>query len=220
VDYLYSVLAGKSDVDSRARNYHLLYVNARRLVRTFDLRELMAALRYEIPEVIAHGAKGRLLLHAGAVAFKGKALLMPGRSRGVATLVAELVRAGGEFYSDRFAQLNADGRLRADPFPSMGASEGQADFARREKSRNATRRPGIPVGLIAFMEHQHDGISKPQNLTPGQALLSLLEYAPASWMQPRVSMEILHKLAASVTAVRGHCGEAALLVEPLLQRLT
>ncbi len=222
VDYLYSVLGGKSDPDSRIRHYHLLYLNSRRLARTFELPELMATLRYEIPEVIAHGAKRRLMLQGGAVVFDGKAVLLPGRSPDIAALVAALVRAGGEFYSDRFAQLDVNARLHPDPFRPVEALGRTADSFPRENSRKAAARPGVPVGLIAFMEHEHrhDGVRPLPNLTPGRTLLSLLEYAPASWMKPRECMEILHKLATDVTAVRGHCGEAPLLVESLLSRLT
>lgn len=174
VDYLYSVLAGKSNPDPGVRHYHLLYVSSRRLARTFELPELMATLRSHIPEIVAHGAKGRVLLRAGAVAFKGKALLLPGRSPGIASLVGELVRAGGEFYSDRFVQLDADARLRPDPFPAVTTAVQSKYSAGRDRSRNTARRPGIPVALIAFTESQPDGAREPRNVSPGQALFRFL----------------------------------------------
>jgi len=46
------------------------------------------------------------------VAWRGRAILLPGRSYvGKSTLVMELVRAGAVYYSDEYAVLDARGRV-------------------------------------------------------------------------------------------------------------
>src|SRR4029077_21066652 len=78
-------------------------VNANRgvLLRYFD-----SILRITIAEY----AVGRAFLHAGLVGWKGNAIVIPGDSySGKSTLVAELIRAGPEYYSDEYAVLDEQG---------------------------------------------------------------------------------------------------------------
>ena len=50
--------------------------------------------------------------HAGVVGWRGRAIVIPGRSHaGKSTLVAELVRRGAVYYCDEFAVLHETGRV-------------------------------------------------------------------------------------------------------------
>ena len=61
---------------------------------------------------VAEYAPEFVFVHAGVVAWQGRALLLPGVSHaGKSTLVAELVRAGATYYSDEFALLDSHGRV-------------------------------------------------------------------------------------------------------------
>ena len=64
------------------------------------LQRLESAVRLTIAELAPH----QLFIHAGVVAWKGKAIVIPGRSfAGKSTLVAEFVREGAIYYSDEYA---------------------------------------------------------------------------------------------------------------------
>ena len=72
---------------------------------------------------MAAETRERVFVHAGVVGWKGHAIVIPGRSRsGKTTLVAELVKAGAEYYSDEFAVLDAEGRVH--PFPEAAVGPG------------------------------------------------------------------------------------------------
>jgi serine kinase of HPr protein (carbohydrate metabolism regulator) len=61
---------------------------------------------------IAVRARSALFVHAGVVAWRGRAVLIPGASNaGKSTLVAELVRRGATYYSDEYAAIDAAGRV-------------------------------------------------------------------------------------------------------------
>jgi hypothetical protein len=93
----------------------------------------------------------RVFVHAGVVGWKGKAIVIPGRSHsGQSTMVAELVRAGASYYSDEYAVFDYRGRVH--PFPKdlelrdCGAFR-QTRFGVETFGGQTARKP-IPVGLM------------------------------------------------------------------------
>ena len=69
---------------------------------------------------VANYAPDRVFVHAGVVAWRGRALVLPGTSfAGKTTLVAELVRAGAIYYSDEYAVLDEQGRVH--PYSARSA---------------------------------------------------------------------------------------------------
>ena len=60
-------------------------------------------------------------MHAGAVAWRDRGIVIPGRSHsGKTTLVRALVEAA-RYYSDEFAVLDPQGRLHPYPLPLRSA---------------------------------------------------------------------------------------------------
>src|SRR5439155_21468851 len=93
---------------------YLLYRGATRLARTLDRQALLEAFQSDLHLYVAEFARRRLFVHAGAVGWGGRAILIPGRSMsGKSTLVEALVRAGASYYSDEYAMVDRDGRLDA-----------------------------------------------------------------------------------------------------------
>ena len=79
-----------------------LYAGRSRRVRTASLGEALAVLESEIRQSVAAASRRMVFVHAGVVASRGRAILIPGRSRsGKTTLVAELVKAGAEYFFDK-----------------------------------------------------------------------------------------------------------------------
>ena len=67
---------------------------------------------------IALHAPNHVFVHAGVVGVEDRAIVLPGRSfAGKTTLVAALVKAGAEYWSDEYAVLDADGLVHPYPKP-------------------------------------------------------------------------------------------------------
>ena len=60
--------------------------------------------------LVAEWTRSLVFIHAGAVGWRGKAIVFPGNSFfGKTTLVAELVRRGAAYLSDEYAILDENG---------------------------------------------------------------------------------------------------------------
>jgi hypothetical protein len=114
VERLYSLRLGDNERGARRglRRFNLLYANHVLLARTDDAEELFERFESDLQLSVAEAARRRVFVHAGVVGWKGKAILVPGRSfTGKTTLTAALVRAGATYYSDEFAVLDTEGRV-------------------------------------------------------------------------------------------------------------
>jgi len=90
-----AVNVGQAGQNSKVRRYSLLYYGPARLVRTMDLEEVFEALESNLHFTVAVSAQRRIFMHAGVVGWRGRAIVIPGRSMsGKTTLVAELVTNG------------------------------------------------------------------------------------------------------------------------------
>lgn len=99
VDQLYSVKVAK-----RRGASHVVYDGLGELIRTPDLEAALDYLESVSHMYIAQHARNRIFIHAGAVAWQGRAIVVPGQSfAGKSTLVAALMRAGATYYSDEYA---------------------------------------------------------------------------------------------------------------------
>ena len=88
VDRLYSVWVGGAATRSNVRRFNLLYADSVRLARTTALDELCEGLASDLQLYVAEAARRRLFVHAGAVGWRGRAIVIPGRSfSGKTTLV-------------------------------------------------------------------------------------------------------------------------------------
>jgi hypothetical protein len=116
VERLYSVIRGSVSPQRSLRPFSFLYADAQQLARTLHTEDLYEALEADIDFYLAQEARQTLFVHAGVVAWKGQAIVIPGRSRsGKTTLVKAFLQAGASYYSDEYAVF--DGRGRVYPFP-------------------------------------------------------------------------------------------------------
>ncbi|HWC77252.1 MAG TPA: hypothetical protein VG778_07315, partial [Blastocatellia bacterium] len=111
VELLYSFISGGNSTRPGIRRFNILYANAARAARSLDMEEVFQAFESDLQLYVAERAPRRVFVHAGVVGWRGRAILLPGRTfTGKTTLVAELVRAGATYYSDEYAVLDAQGR--------------------------------------------------------------------------------------------------------------
>lgn len=172
---------------------------------------------------VAEYAPEYVFIHAGAVAFRGRMLLLPGASHaGKSTLVAELVRAGATYYSDEFALIDSGGRVH--PFARdlrmrwPGLAEQTPVPVAQLNGRAGT--DAVPVSLVFFAEYAENAQWAPEALSPGRAVLEMLLHTIPVRRTPGRVLATLSSMMGHAAAWRSQRGEAALAAQSLLAALT
>jgi hypothetical protein len=220
VDELFSIWV---DPDSGGRPSRV-YVGARRRVRTRDLGHALAVLESELRQSVAARSTSRTFVHAGVVGWRGRAIVIPGRSRsGKTTLVAALIAAGASYLSDEFAVLDARGRVHpfAKPLSIRGAFGCDVHVRRpsAEELGGQSASAPLPVGLVVLAAHRPGARWEPSRLTPGQAVIEMLAHTVPARLRPAESLEALGRAVARAVVVKGERDEAAELAPRLLRML-
>ncbi len=222
VDILYSLRLAAPSKRKGKRNYNLLYCGSTLLSRTLELPPLLTALAQHAELLTAFRTSDCLFVHAGVVGWEGQAIVIPGRSfAGKTTLVKALVEAGAVYYSDEFAVLDKAGRVHPYPRPlSIRSNNGQ--HTRKTPVESLGGQAGVdplPVGLIVVTEYQPDAAWQPRKLTPGQALLALMDNTVAARRNPAHSMPILKQAVTRAVTLKSKRSEARDIAPRLLGRL-
>ena len=205
VDMLFSLRVGGRGPSANIRNYHLLYAGLEKAARTMDLDEVFDTLESRMQLFVAEHGRDRIFVHAGAVGWKGQALLLPGRSySGKSTLVAALLRAGATYYSDEYAVLDSNGHVHPYARPLRLRQPGGRAAARSapELGGRLGARP-LPVGAVAMLRYQPGACWRPQALTPGRTLLELLGNTVPALSRPEQSVTALQQVVPARGTSRG-----------------
>ena len=153
VENLFSIIVSKESASETGFRY-TLYKNQSQIYSGGDLTHFLAVLERAIEYDLAYWADDEFIfVHAGAVKFNGKAIVLPGKSgAGKSTLVKKLVDAGAEYYSDDMAIFNSKGFVL--PYPSPISLRDTSNPAR--KTRHMPDRVGtapIEVGVVICSEY-------------------------------------------------------------------
>jgi hypothetical protein len=217
VDRLFSLWA----VDGRPPR---VYAESTRRACPRDLGEALVVLESEIRQGVATAAPRHTFVHAGAVGWRGRAIVIPGRSRsGKTTLVAALVRAGASYLSDEYAVVDARGRVHpfATPLSVRGASGCDRHAARVPAAALGGRvasRP-LPVGLVAFAPYRPGAVWRPEPTTRGRAILDTLRHTAPARLRPEAVLASLDAATARALLLVGERGEADETARALLRAL-
>src|SRR5947207_12547351 len=112
VEKLYSIFSSGQQYNPKSRRAHRVFAGAVELARSLKLNDVFEAFERDARMFVAEHARRRVFVHAAAVGWKGKAILIPGESMsGKTNLAAEFVRAGATYYSDEYAVLDDHGRV-------------------------------------------------------------------------------------------------------------
>jgi hypothetical protein len=220
VGRLYSIFTPPDASRPGLRRLHLTYANTLRIARTPHLDGALAAFESDLRLYVAERARRRVFVHAGVVAWRGKAIVIPGRSfSGKSSLVAALVRAGATYYSDEFAVFDARGRVHPFPAPlSLRGVDGEGPTRHPAESLGAG--PGtrpLPVGLVAVSAYRHGARWRPRRLTPGQGVLALLANTVPARERPAEALAALQRAVANARVLKSLRGEASSVAEVLLE---
>ncbi len=214
---MYSLVVG--DATGKVKKFHILYRGSERLARSHDFESVVATLEEDLKLHIAAFAEGRVFLHAGAVGWRGRAIILPGRTyAGKSTLVDALVRAGATYYSDEYAVLDERGRVHPYARPlKLRARRGEATARTAGQPASVGTRP-LPVGLVALTRYEPGAEWQAQALSPGEALLALMESAVPVRNRPGATLQALKAVVTNAPVVRGVRGEVEQAVEAVLSR--
>ncbi len=211
VDTLYSLALGGPGPGPAMRRSHRLYCGEVRIAQHLELDPVLDALEGHARLHVAVQSRRGVFLHAGAVAWRGRALVLPGASRsGKTTLVAELVKAGAAYLSDEFAVIRGD---RVVPYPKpLPVRDPRPVGRQRPVGVSALSgwppRRAIPVGLVVLTRFEQGAAGRARRLPRGPALLALLSHAPAARIAPQQVLPALEGLVRSAPVVRVKRGDA------------
>ncbi|HYP27197.1 MAG TPA: hypothetical protein VE262_10810 [Blastocatellia bacterium] len=222
VDRLYSILAGGAGPRGKVRRFNLAYANSTRLARTMDMDSVFNEIGLDLKFHFAESARRRIFVHAGAVGWRGQAIVLPGRcATGKTSLVAELVRAGATYYSDEYAVFDARGRVH--PFPMPLDIRDETGVHRTRLSVEAMGgemgvKP-LPVGMVLVSEYRPGATWRPRTLSSGEATLALMANTAVARRQPKAVFATLLEAVSRAQVFKGVRGEAGEMVDALLKRL-
>lgn len=218
VDRLYSLKVGGEATRPGIRRYNLLYGDLLRIGRSLDLSELIRSFETDLQIYIAEFAKRRVFVHAGVVGWRGRAIVVPGRSfTGKTTLIAELVRAGATYYSDEYAVLDSRGRVH--PYArrlAIRSDGGQERLSAEEIGGRSGAKP-LPAGLVVLTTYKEGTRWRPRPLTSGQGALALLDNTVSVRRQPERALAIIQQVASQAVVIKGNRGEASGVAQELLR---
>jgi hypothetical protein len=222
VERLYSLILKDGETRRGVRPFNLLYGNITKLARTTKAEEVLEAFESDLQLHVAEAARRRVFVHAGVVGWRGRAVLIPGRSlSGKTSLVAELVRAGATYYSDEYAVLDSRGRVHPYPKPLQIRED---ETARQKKypveafGGRAGVKP-LPVGLIVVSKYQAAARWRPRTLSAGRGVLELLAHTVSVRRQPETALTSLQRVAARAPVIKSARGEASATAELILSHL-
>lgn len=158
-------------------------------------------------------------VHAGAVLWSGRTLLLPGATHaGKSSLVAELLRRGATYFSDEYALIDAHGLAYPYPRPLLvrnGCSE-QIPMLPHECNAVAGDAPS-PVGWILSLEYHPASTWSVVEVPQSVALLTLLQNTPHSLAESPEMVSAFQNAVAQASCYAGSRAEAVDAVDRILQ---
>lgn len=181
--------------------------------------DLLDAFDTHLRAAFAEFARHTLFVHGGVVGWKGKAVIFPGKSQaGKSTLVAALVKAGAEYFSDEYAVLDETGHVH--PFAKPLSLREAPGSRQRELPVEAlggipADRP-LPVGLVVLAQYRDNARWNSHSLTPGEGALEILAHTIAARRWPAFALSVLGAVASQAKIIQSDRGEASDTVPSLM----
>ena len=189
---------------------HRLYRDSALLQSSSDLQPLLKQLESELHFAVASHARSSLFVHAGVVAWRGRTILLPGRSMsGKSSLVAALLRAGAEYYSDEYAVIDRQARVHpyARPLLLRGL-EGQLEQAGRQAQGGRVGTRPLPANLSVSTRYSPGQRFEPTVRDASHGLMILIANTVVVRARPHFALDHLMPVAESATTLEGVRGEA------------
>jgi hypothetical protein len=180
---------------------------------------LVPAMVRVLDEAVIRRLTALRAVHAGAVLWDGKALLLPGATHaGKSSLVAELLRQGATYFSDEYALIDSEGRVHPYPRPLLLRNGSPEQFPVLPGECNASVGDApVPVGWILSLEYQSAGTWSVAVVPQSEALLTLLRNTPHVLADSPDMMGAFQCAVAGATCYAGRRTEAVHAVGQILR---
>jgi hypothetical protein len=221
VDTIYSFLSPPASTNTRVRRFYMLYENAILVKKGLAFTDLFDSFENAINLHVSQHAQRYAFVHAGVIAWRGRAIVMPGAScSGKSTLVKAFLDAGADYLSDEFAVFDDLGRIHAFPRPiSLRMSAGTKKKLTAEELGASTIHNSIPLGMVVATRYSRSTRWRPREMSRGQAILSLLANSMSGQRAPKSNFEILRTATHDCVALRGRRGSAGEVVKACIREL-
>jgi hypothetical protein len=213
VDTTFRLAAGPRDTVVLTREGQIV-------LEDWPLDVVLVVFERELRMFVALEAPGLVFVHAGVVAHRDRAIVIPGRTwAGKTSLVAALVRAGATYYSDEYAVLDEDGLVHPFAKPlSLRTGGGQIDHAVETLGGTAGKEP-VAIRMVVVATYRPEAEWEPTRLSSGEGVLALLDDTIPAQTRPADCLRALTAAADGAVILRGERGEAADLAPLLLAAL-
>ncbi len=222
VERIYSFIVGGEGSRPNVKRFNMLYADHVRIARAMDLDQVFETFESDLRLSVAEFARHRVFVHAGVVGWKGKAIVVPGRSySGKSTLIAELVKAGATYYSDEYAVFDARGRVHPYHKPLEMRDEGsvkQSKITVEEIGGRPGTKP-LPVGMVLMTHYKAGAKWRPRKLSAGEGVLGLLNHTVSARRDPEKALSTLQQVTSAAEVLKGSRGDASQLSKAILNRL-
>jgi hypothetical protein len=223
VGRIYSFVIGGEGSRPGVRTFNVLYADAARIARSLKVDEVFERFEDELKLFVAEAARRRVFVHAGVVGWKGKAIVIPGRSfTGKTTLVAELVRQGATYYSDEYAVLDNRGCVHPYLRP-LSIRDEESGKVRRVTAASLGGKLGakpLPVGMVVVSSYREGARWRPRKLSAGEGALEMLANTVPARSRPEETFTALRELVPHAQILKGVRGEAREMAHSILQGLS
>jgi hypothetical protein len=219
---MYSIIAG-GDGRRRSRPSHLIYADGECIAQAPQFEQAADALESNVQLYVAEMSPRRVFVHAGVVGWRGRAIVIPGRSfSGKTTLTAALIRAGCVYYSDEYAVLDPAGRVH--PYTRRlgireGGPSGRATRYHAEELGGRRGAKPLPVGLVIVSQYKAGRRWRPRPLTTGEGALAMLKNTVSARREPQAALSTLRSALAHSLIFKGMRGEAEQVVDFIFETL-
>lgn len=178
----------------------------------------LMSLDNQVSGYVANEATDYVFVHAGVVADRDRAIVLPGLSfSGKTTLVRALVEAGATYYSDEFAVLDERGLVHpyTKPLSIRKFQTPTVDTHVSELGGTAGELP-LAVGMVITTRYRSGAYWDPEELSTGAGALNVLEHAIPARARPEQTLRVLKAALSGAVILRGDRGEAEEFAEILL----
>lgn len=190
----------------------LVYKNDEEILKLPKKDWKLDFLESQIRVTVAEFSNEFVFLHAGAVRFKDKAIIIPARSfSGKTTLVAELAKRGLEYYSDEYAVIDENGLLH--PFPKQLSMRGiiddyqQIDIDVEDYGGKKGNEP-INIGLILVSKFIKRAKFQPKLMSSGEGIIESIANSVSIRQNPEFVLRVLGKVMNQAKVVKTNRSEA------------
>ncbi len=208
VDALFTLSEGTMNGD-HSTSFELRF-DSKLVQASPSLDPLLQRLESEIDFQIANHARGALFVHAGVVGWRGRAIVIPGRSlSGKTSLTAALSRAGAEYCSDEYAVIDTEGRVHPYSKPlSIRDPDGVGQNVCPTSLGVRVRVEPLRAGLILSTRFVPETQYAPVVAKSARGLMHLIDNTVVVRAQPHFALECLTPLACDAWTLEGDRGEA------------